>query len=67
MFETQKITEDEKNVLEKYKSLKRLSLNDVGLTSLENFPELNELMIVRIILFFNIIKYLFSLNYKIIN
>ena len=57
MFETQKITEDEKNVLEKYKSLKRLSLNDVGLTSLENFPELNELMIVRIILF------LISLNF----
>ena len=57
MFETQKITEDEKNVLEKYKSLKRLSLKDVGLTSLENFPELNELMIVRIILF------LISLNF----
>ena len=51
MFEKEKITEDEKNVLEKYKSLKRLSLKDVGLTSLENFPELNELMIVRIILF----------------
>lgn len=51
MIQTQKLSDDDKNMLEKYKSLKRLTMNDVGLTSLENFPELKELQIVRIILF----------------
>lgn len=40
------MTEDHKTALEKYSSLIRLSLNKVGLTSLENFPLLNKLRIV---------------------
>ena len=33
--------------LEKYTSLYHLSLNNIGLTSLKNFPKLKELKIVR--------------------
>jgi hypothetical protein len=43
----EKISEEEKEQLEKFTSLKRLTMNEVGLTSLENFPKLEELKIVR--------------------
>ena len=47
ILKTDKITEDQKQSLEKYTSLVLLTINDVGLSSLENFPHLNELKIVR--------------------
>jgi hypothetical protein len=40
------LTEDHKKTLEKYTSLIHLTLNFVGLTSLENFPSLKEAQIV---------------------
>lgn len=42
-----KLTEDIQNILEKYSQLIHLSLNNIGLISLENFPKLKELQIVR--------------------
>ena len=47
MLKTDKLTEEEKETLEKYTSLIHLTMNNVGLTSLENFPELQNLKIVR--------------------
>jgi len=41
-----KFTEEHKKTLEKYSSLIHLTLNDIGLESLENFPKLNEAQIV---------------------
>lgn len=55
-----KLTEDIQNILEKYSQLIHLSLNNIGLISLENFPKLKELQIVRKIFYKNI--FLFSLN-----
>ena len=46
IFTTEKLTEDHKKTLEKYTSLIHLTLNFVGLTSLENFPSLKEAQIV---------------------
>jgi hypothetical protein len=43
----EKFTPDHKAALEKYTSLIHLSMNGVGLNSLENFPQLKELQIVR--------------------
>lgn len=43
---SEKLSEEEKQFLEKFKKLKRLTLNDIGLKSLDNFPELKELVIV---------------------
>ena len=48
IFNTKKLSEDHKNTLEKYTSLIHLTLNSVGLQSLENFPHLEEAQIVRI-------------------
>ena len=44
----EKFTEDHKNTLESYSSLIHLTLNNIGLTSLDNFPNLKEAQIVRI-------------------
>ena len=56
IFATTKLSEDHKNTLEKYTSLIHLTLNSVGLQSLENFPHLEEAQIVRIFInYFNFI------------
>ncbi len=47
VFKLEKFTPDHKAALEKYTSLIHLSMNGVGLISLENFPQLKELQIVR--------------------
>ena len=47
ILNTPKLTEDHKTCLEKYSSLSHLSLNLVGLKSLENFPHLETLKCVR--------------------
>ena len=47
VFKFEKFTEDHKAALEKYTSLIHLSMNGIGLTSLQNFPLLKELQIVR--------------------
>ena len=47
MLQTDKISEEEKELLEKYTSLIHLTMNNVGLTTLDNFPKLNSLKIVR--------------------
>ena len=67
MLKTEKLSKEEKETLEKYKSLIHLTMNDVGLTSLENFPELKNLKIVRKNKFFIFYHYFFSLNSIIIN
>ena len=41
------LNKDHQLALEKYKSLYHLSLNNIGLESLKNFPRLKELKIVR--------------------
>jgi len=46
VFKFEKFTEDHKAALEKYTSLIHLSMNGIGLTSLQNFPLLKELQIV---------------------
>ena len=46
IFTADKLTEDHKNTLEKYTSLIHLTLNSIGLTSLENFPKLENAQIV---------------------
>ena len=46
LLKTDKLTEDHKSTLEKYSSLIHLTLNKVGLTSLENFPNLKRAQIV---------------------
>lgn len=40
-------TSDHKETLEKYKNMVHLSLNNVGLTSLRNFPKFPNLEIVK--------------------
>lgn len=67
MLKTDKLTEEEKETLEKYTSLIHLTMNDVGLTSLENFPELQNLNIVRKNNFYIFYHYFFSLNSITIN
>lgn len=47
IFKADKLTEDHKNTLEKYTSLIHLTLNSIGLKSLENFPKLENAQIVR--------------------
>ena len=47
IFTADKLTEDHKNTLEKYTSLIHLTLNSIGLKSLENFPKLENAQIVR--------------------
>ena len=46
IFTIDKFTEEHKTTLEKYKSLIHFSLNKIGLTSLENFPHLDDAQIV---------------------
>ena len=48
VFKFEKMTEDHKNSMEKYTALIHLSMNGLGLVSLENFPNLPELQIVSI-------------------
>lgn len=47
IFKTDRLTEEHKQVLEKYSSLIHITMNDIGLTSLENFPQLKQVQIVR--------------------
>ena len=47
MFTTEKLSDDHKKSLESYPELIHLSLNKIGLKSLENFPVLKNLQIVR--------------------
>lgn len=54
IFTTDKLTEDHKTTLEKYTSLIHLTLNSIGLTSLENFPNLKNTQIVSILYFYEI-------------
>jgi hypothetical protein len=51
IFTADKLTEDHKKTLEKYTSLIHLTLNSIGLTSLENFPNLKNTQIVSIYYF----------------
>ena len=44
----EKFTKDHKKALESYTSLIHLTLNSIGLTSLDNFPNLKAAQIVRI-------------------
>ena len=48
LITTDKLTEDHKNSIESYSTLYHLSLNNIGLISLDNFPLLKELQIVSI-------------------
>jgi len=43
----EKFNEEHKKMLEKYSFLVRLSLRKFGLTSLENFPNLKNVQVVR--------------------
>ena len=47
LFTIEKFTEDHKKTLENYSALIHLTLNNVGLTSLDNFPNLKKAQIVR--------------------
>ena len=58
LFTIEKFTEDHKKTLENYASLIHLTLNNVGLTTLDNFPNLKKAQIVRN----NIINIFFRLN-----
>ena len=51
IFTAEKLTEDHKKTLEKYTSLIHLTLNQIGLTSLENFPFLKNTQIVSSLFF----------------
>ena len=62
MLKTEKLSEEEKDLLEKYTSLIHLTMNNVGLTTLANFPELKNLKIVRKQLILTFIITIFSLN-----
>ncbi len=42
-----KFTKDHQITIQSYSSLYHLSLNNIGITSLQNFPNLKELQIVR--------------------
>ena len=48
MFKIEKFTEEQKTTLEKYSSLIHLTLNLIGLTSLENFPHLDNVQIIEL-------------------
>ena len=48
LFHTEKFDDDQKSTLEKYSDLIHLSMNTIGLTTLENFPQLNKVQIVSI-------------------
>ena len=48
MFKIEKFTEEQKTTLEKYTSLIHLTLNLIGLTSLENFPHLDKVQIIEL-------------------
>jgi len=48
VFKFDKFTEEHRDVLQKYTALIHLSLNGVGLTSLQNFPLLTELQILEL-------------------
>ena len=54
IFTAEKLTEDHKKTLEKYTSLIHLTLNQIGLTSLENFPNLKNTQIVSSLYFYQI-------------
>lgn len=66
MWKSEKLSTEEKQTLEKFKALVFLTANKVGLKSLENFPELKNLKIVRqkiiYIIIFLFFIFLFSLN-----
>lgn len=66
MWKSDKLSTEEKQALEKFKTLVFLTANKVGLKSLENFPELKNLKIVRqkiiYIIIFLFFIFLFSLN-----
>lgn len=67
LFKVDKFTEEHKTTLEKYSSLIHLTLNDVGLQSLENFPQLKEAQIVsnnlnKIFLLFSYVYIQIELN-----
>ena len=62
VFKFEKFTEDHKAVLEKYTSLIHLSMNGIGLTSLQNFPLLKELQIVSNFFFNKKFKFQLELN-----
>ncbi len=47
LFVSEKLAEEEKQYLEKFKKLKRLAMNGIGLKSLDNFPEIEGLIYVR--------------------
>ena len=46
LFIIDRFTDEHKFALQKYTILLHLTMNNIGLTSLENFPELKELQIV---------------------
>ena len=54
IFTSDKLTEDHKKTLEKYTSLIHLTLNAIGLESLENFPNLKNTQIVSILYIYQI-------------
>ena len=54
IFTSDKLTEDHKKTLEKYTSLIHLTLNAIGLESLENFPNLKKTQIVSILYIYQI-------------
>ena len=62
VFKFEKFTEDHKAALEKYTSLIHLSMNGIGLTSLQNFPLLKELQIVSNFFFNKKFKFQLELN-----
>ena len=62
MLKTNKLKEKEKELLEKYTSLIHLTMNNVGLTTLENFPELKNLKIVRKKLFLTFVIIILQLE-----
>lgn len=69
MLQTDKISEEEKKLLDKYTSLIHLTMNNVGLTTLENFPNLKNLKIVRkkFFLIFIITIFQLELNHNKLN
>ena len=62
VFKFEKFTEDHKAALEKYTSLIHLSMNGIGLTSLQNFPLLKELQILNNFFFNKKFKFQLELN-----
>ena len=54
IFTSDKLTEEHKTTVEKYTSLIHLTLNSIGLESLENFPNLKNTQIVSILYIYQI-------------